>query len=995
MAQTGKLVLLATFALLASCRLIVEVPEGGSVESRTGNNDCSADTTCVIDVENGTAFSDTFVAVPDPGYSFSGWLEAAGHLCGGSLSPCAVEGVSGAFTSLDIDLSLVPRFVRDDEPDQPPGEEPPDDPSGPSPEAITVTYTLTDPVHGASVAVMDASTGAVLCELTTGGASDMSPGAVTVPGDCLSGGDIWTLVFSGGESGGAVLGNAHLVVSAQQSGVPAVFASALSEALFPAVSLLLESGITADGIRPTLNSLASRLLKGDITGDGVLDLDDLAAWNPAEHLDSLAIDASVLLAIEEGIRNGTDTSLVLRDVLAGIADTLGSETFATAARQMAFVDDLLLSIGSRFTPRNFVTNPVIRLQKTDGSNDFRFPVEVGTPQLTFTYGLTVVGDIGYVQHSVSPSLLAAVDLSNPLGPRVLNADLYRMRGFPAEEFWVFEDLAFAANSQYDSASRQYSGTLEMIDMSDPLSPAFLGSFDVPGEIKSMVLAHDYLYAAVRNCCTAGRLSSEILVYELDRERNLLRQRHQVSTVSVPDMVTDGEYLYVADGTGVLSNPQFAKRVRIFDLSTAPQVVETGSLYTGLEVSDISAGMVVDGDRLYLAHGNLGPVGGDGIGAIDVANPSAPRYVGNLEVDRLSTFTVREGIAYVGTFDGDITRYDMSRVGAGGDAFASAQQPFVKGRMTTVGDLVYTMGDRNEWLVFDIEDEASPEPLEPAATQFRNGEDLVHRDGYLYIKSFSWLMTVDVSTPAFPQLIDSGAGCTDPGSLILLGELALDGNYLYSLGDFRNEDCVTWSRTTVQMVVHNLAGTVPSYVGSVDTGARLAGRLAKSGDQVFVAARGDGVKVIDVSDPASPRIFRTVLPSESFFALGRGSMDVAISGDALVIAQDASGLFFVDIERLQLASSDAIKGSLALPKPVFRVVADDSLVYAAARDQVYVLDMRGSPDPVLRAIINTRFEIYDLVLSDNALLISTSQEILSYPRPESGSNPLGLNGLPVE
>jgi hypothetical protein len=95
--------------VLQGCRIIQIVDEGGVISSRTGNNDCPENQTCIIDVENGTVFSDTFTASPAQGYIFAGWKLG---LCAYQVGPCVLEGIPGNFTAVDADLDLAPTFVQ-------------------------------------------------------------------------------------------------------------------------------------------------------------------------------------------------------------------------------------------------------------------------------------------------------------------------------------------------------------------------------------------------------------------------------------------------------------------------------------------------------------------------------------------------------------------------------------------------------------------------------------------------------------------------------------------------------------------------------------------------------------------------------------------------------------------------------------------------------------------------------------------------------------------
>lgn len=87
----------ATIGLaLTGCKLAVIVGEGGSVTSLSGNNDCSGPAYCIIDIDN-PAFSETFTAVPEPGYEFVKWQDGWGFQCADELSPvCSISVPGGA-----------------------------------------------------------------------------------------------------------------------------------------------------------------------------------------------------------------------------------------------------------------------------------------------------------------------------------------------------------------------------------------------------------------------------------------------------------------------------------------------------------------------------------------------------------------------------------------------------------------------------------------------------------------------------------------------------------------------------------------------------------------------------------------------------------------------------------------------------------------------------------------------------------------------------------
>jgi hypothetical protein len=101
------------FLSLQGCKIIQEVPEGGSIVSNSGLYNCNTGQNCEIDVENGSTFSETFTAVAGPGYIFTGWKKEGGHLCGDKVTPCELLNIPPEFTELDLEFFLVPVFEID------------------------------------------------------------------------------------------------------------------------------------------------------------------------------------------------------------------------------------------------------------------------------------------------------------------------------------------------------------------------------------------------------------------------------------------------------------------------------------------------------------------------------------------------------------------------------------------------------------------------------------------------------------------------------------------------------------------------------------------------------------------------------------------------------------------------------------------------------------------------------------------------------------------
>ncbi|MBT4520562.1 MAG: DUF1566 domain-containing protein [Halieaceae bacterium] len=118
-----RIVLVTLLSLLASCKLQIIVPIGGSIITASGTYTCLAGQTCEIDVVD-LLFDETFTAVPDDGYRFDQWKkkQSGRGFCAtvsARHSPCRLytSFFGGwpnlfAFLATDEVFYLEPVFIR-------------------------------------------------------------------------------------------------------------------------------------------------------------------------------------------------------------------------------------------------------------------------------------------------------------------------------------------------------------------------------------------------------------------------------------------------------------------------------------------------------------------------------------------------------------------------------------------------------------------------------------------------------------------------------------------------------------------------------------------------------------------------------------------------------------------------------------------------------------------------------------------------------------------
>ena len=99
---------IATLALLVTgCKLAVMVSSEGNVVSSSGTRNCSGPGYCEFAITD-SSFSETFTAVPRPGFEFVKWQDGGGFFCAKSTDPvCTVEMPNEDFGDAVVALFLT------------------------------------------------------------------------------------------------------------------------------------------------------------------------------------------------------------------------------------------------------------------------------------------------------------------------------------------------------------------------------------------------------------------------------------------------------------------------------------------------------------------------------------------------------------------------------------------------------------------------------------------------------------------------------------------------------------------------------------------------------------------------------------------------------------------------------------------------------------------------------------------------------------------------
>jgi hypothetical protein len=324
-----------------------------------------------------------------------------------------------------------------------------------------------------------------------------------------------------------------------------------------------------------------------------------------------------------------------------------------------------------------------------------------------------------------------------------------------------------------------------------------------------------------------------------------------------------------------------------------------------------------------------PARAAGLQIVDVANPAAPRIVATLDTpSNAAGVAVANGRAWVA--DGNaVISVDVrtpSRPVKGASLATTATT------LAVAGTRLYVL-DGLRLKVIDVTNPAAPVLRSTSDAYGAQGVAVIGNTAYLASPDVNaatkrgGLYTIDVTTPTAPRMITNTVGAYDNWAVGVSGTLgAVAGN---SLG----LKIVNVGNPAAPRVVGSLAGTIK--------GVAVAGQYAYA----VVVVPGNPARIelstVDLRNPAVPAIVgRVVLP---------GASGVQVVGSYAYVSAVQAGLQVVDIS---VPTAPRIVGKLDTAGNAQAVSVSNGYAYVADETAVRVIDVRTPTKPVLRASVAT-------------------------------------------
>jgi len=419
-------------------------------------------------------------------------------------------------------------------------------------------------------------------------------------------------------------------------------------------------------------------------------------------------------------------------------------------------------------------------------------------------------------------------------------------------------------------------------------------------------------------------------------------------------------------------------------------------------------VAVSGSLAVLAGSSPGP----SLLVVDVTDPTAPSTRGALT----GTFT---GVAVAG-------RYAYALQGVAGNPphtdlvvvdVADPDSPAIVGRITlaggvalrVVGSLAYVAAGTAGMQMVDLSNPAAPWIRSTIDTP-GSARGLAVAGTYVYVADDSSIQVVNVASPGSPVI--TGALATTATSVAVAGTLlyALDGSQfkvidvanplapvLRSTGDNRGAQGLDATGTLALLaspavdptqnkgglyVVDATVATAPVFVTNVYGGFGSSGVAATSG---LAVATAGGLRVVETSDPSSPRVVGSVAGTMSAAALA-GSYAYVLEGVAG--NPPHTDLIVVD---LRVPSMPIVVGRVTLGGGVAVRVVGSVAYVAAATAGLQIVDVGNPAAPRIIATLDTPGSAKGVAVANGYAYVAddSSLRVVSVASP---SNPVLVGTL---
>ena len=441
------------------------------------------------------------------------------------------------------------------------------------------------------------------------------------------------------------------------------------------------------------------------------------------------------------------------------------------------------------------------------------PLEIGNwASDGYANKIRVVGTYAYLLGDQ----LRILDIRDPTHPQVVGN--YAVTG---NNFEVLGQYAFVVGYSWEEVSRIDRGFLDVIDVSNPADPRFLGEYKTVGRVNSVAMTGNYAYLAVGSTWDAIANTQRPGSFQVIDVSNTTQPRW-VTSIKYDEaqaVCLSGSFAYAACNNAALF---------ILDISKPAAPVQLG----GFSAIQTASALAASGSRIYVASGD------GGIQVIDVKTPASAKLLGGVQ-----TGVISEDVTVLG-------HYAFLADGAGGLQIidiGDAAQPVLAGtyvsnvrHVAANGSFIYLAADMFE--VLDVSDPAQPNRISSIEEW---PDDICLAGDYAYL-SGSQFRTMNLRNPVEPKLASIKALSDQWSSR----GMSIDKHYAGVAQNWGGLQILDFS-----------APAEPKWVGAYYASAPVWDVAMRSDIAcVILGSELPGLEVIDLRDIQRPaRIARVPLP----------------------------------------------------------------------------------------------------------------------------------------
>jgi hypothetical protein len=397
--------------------------------------------------------------------------------------------------------------------------------------------------------------------------------------------------------------------------------------------------------------------------------------------------------------------------------------------------------------------------------------------------------------------------------------------------------------------------IEIYNISNLNNPTYVGNFDVKGRgVNRLIFNGNYGYASVADTGMA------VIDFTNPAAPAL---KTVMDTPGTPRCVSFGAITVGSTPTGHVFLADDNAGIRAINVSNPDVPVEAGFVAGKQGASGSAYNSFVDtaNHKLYVAYGSAG------VRVLDISNKANPELLGEYDTPGDARgIVVKDNVAFVADRDAGVAVIDFSNPAAP-VLLVTYKTARARG-IAMSGNYVYVAADASGMAVIDATNATAPDSILADATF--GGEAVGAGGNVVAISKWDGVGFFD---------------CTDPRNPVSKGNInnLLDLENWHGVGSIDIQGTHAYVINANKMKIFNISDLeAPAFVGEATMSEEWDGAVAVEGKYAYVADGGGGLRVLDISNPASP-------VETGFYDGSAGARGVSVENGYIYVSETDAGI----------------------------------------------------------------------------------------------------------